>query len=296
MGLRPDVPPGSARGDHGAVARLRRILASVSYVPADHDTAFLHRDDLRHLRLQLEYLKAELALREHDVRSTIFVLGGTRIVEPAVARRNAERLRMKFERRPGDATLARNLHAAERILAKSRYYDVAREFGRIASEFCRRECPSEFVIVTGGGPGIMEAANRGAYEAGRATVGMNITLPTEQTPNSYITPELCLQFRYFALRKFHFITRAKALVVFPGGYGTLDELFDALCLLQTGKIDRIPVIMVGEEFWRTAFPAGFLADEGVISPKDTELFCFAETAEEIWGYISAWYARDLSPP
>ena len=195
---------------------------------------------------------------------------------------------------PSDRALERKLRVAERVLAKSKYYDVAREFGRIVSESSKTAAPSDFIITTGGGPGIMEAANRGAFDAGRATIGLNIILPMEQDPNAYITPELCFQFRYFALRKLHFLKRAKALVAFPGGYGTFDELFDALTLVQTEKIDPMPIVLVGEEFWRGAFRADFLAEEGVISPEDPELVSYAETADQIWGTIREWYARGSS--
>jgi uncharacterized protein (TIGR00730 family) len=149
--------------------------------------------------------------------------------------------------------------------------------------------------VTGGGPGIMEAANRGAHDVGAKSVGLNITLPHEQFPNPYITPELCFQFRYFALRKLHFMLRARALVAFPGGYGTLDELFETLCLIQTRKVEPLPVVLVGEQYWRRVFDAEFLAAEGVIDPEDVELFRFAETADEIWKGICAWYEEAGAP-
>jgi uncharacterized protein (TIGR00730 family) len=275
--------------DPEAPERLKRLLESRTYIRADSDPAFLHRDELRHARLQLEYLKAELTLSEQGIRSTIVLFGGTRIVEPAAAKRRVGELAEELARRPDDINLQRRLHAAERIFAKSRYYEVARQFGRLVSDCCKKTNPSEFVITTGGGPGIMEAGNRGAFDAGRYSIGLNIDLPLEQYPNPYITPELCMRFRYFALRKLHFLKRAKALVAFPGGYGTLDELFDALCLVQTRKIAPMPIVLVGEEFWSRAFDAQFLADEGVIARRDTELFAFAETAEEIWKIISDWY-------
>ena len=183
----------------------------------------------------------------------------------------------------------------ERILAKSHYYEVARELGRIVGRAGQREAGCRLIVVTGGGPGLMEAANRGAYEVGAKSAGLNIALPHEQFPNPYITPELCFQFRYFGLRKMHFMMRAKAFVAFPGGYGTLDELFEALCLIQTRKIKPLPVVLVGEQYWRRAFDAEFLAAEGTIDPEDTELFCFAETADQIWKAICAWY-DDLGEP
>ena len=168
---------------------------------------------------------------------------------------------------------------------------MAREFAALASQRCQRPGSREFVIVTGGGPGIMEAGNRGACEAGHETAGFNIHLPHEQDPNPFITPGLCFRFHYFALRKMHFLRTARALVAFPGGYGTFDELFETLCLIQTGTIERLPVVLVGESFWRRAFDADFLAAEGVIDPEDVGLFVYAETAQEIWEHIEGFYAQ-----
>jgi hypothetical protein len=281
--------PKPSADDPEAPERVHRLIESHAYIRADSDPTFLHREELRHARLELEYLKPELALRERGVESTIVLFGGTRIVEPTAARRHVAELAAELARHPDDTKLQRRLDTAERVLAKSRYYDVAREFARLVSEHCKTARPAEFVIMTGGGPGIMEAGNRGAFDAGRHTVGLNIALPLEQYPNPYITPDLCFQFRYFALRKFHFVKRAKALVAFPGGYGTFDELFETLCLVQTRKIDPIPIVLVGEAFWRRAFDAQFLVEEGVIAPEDVDLFFFAETAQEIWEIIRSWY-------
>lgn len=281
--------PKPSADDPDAPERVRRLMEGAAYVRADSDPSFLQRDELRHARLQLEYLKPEIALRERGIDSTIVLFGGTRIVEPLAARRRVAELAAELSRRPDDTGLQRRLDTAERVLAKSRYYDVAREFARLVSEHCKKAKPAEFVIMTGGGPGIMEAGNRGAFDAGRHTIGLNIDLPLEQYPNPYITPDLCFQFRYFALRKLHFVKRAAALVAFPGGFGTFDELFETLCLVQTRKIDPIPVVLVGEDFWRRAFDVQFLVDEGVIAPEDADLFFFAETAEEIWDVIRTWY-------
>jgi uncharacterized protein (TIGR00730 family) len=281
--------PKPSADDPQAPERVRALLASHAYIRADSDPTFLHRDEMRHARLELEYLKPEIALHERGIESTIVLFGGTRIVEPTAARRRVAELATELSRHPEDTELQRRLDTAERVLAKSRFYDVAREFARLVSEHCKKAKPAEFVIMTGGGPGIMEAGNRGAFDAGRHTVGLNIHLPLEQYPNPYITPDLCFQFRYFALRKLHFVKRAKALVAFPGGYGTFDELFETLCLVQTRKIDPIPIVLVGEAFWRRAFDAQFLVDEGVIAPEDMELFFFAETAQEIWDIILSWY-------
>ncbi|MBC7337484.1 MAG: LOG family protein, partial [Clostridia bacterium] len=196
------------------------------------------------------------------------------------ARRLLEEAEAALRADPDNPKLKRAVSRAQRLLAKSRYYDLARQFAYLVSQSCKQDGQCDYVICTGGGPGIMEAANRGAYEAGAKSIGLNIRLPLEQIPNPYITPELCFQFRYFALRKFHFLLRAKALVVFPGGFGTLDELTDALTLRQTGRMQPIPIIIFGREYWERVIDFQFLADEGVIDDEDLNLFEFAETAEE----------------
>jgi uncharacterized protein (TIGR00730 family) len=282
--------PKPADEDPDAPSRTRAILASPSYVLAEQDQAFLARDEARGVRLQMEYLKPETLLNDHAIRDTIVVYGSTRIPEPVAARRSLEALRQALETDPRNTILIRKLAVAERMLAKSRYYEVAREFGRLVGSSCESDgSRSKLVIMTGGGPGIMEAANRGAFDVGAKSVGLNINLPHEQYPNPYVTPELCFRFHYFALRKLHFLHRAKALVAFPGGFGTMDELFEVLTLVQTRKIKPVPVVLVGEEYWRRAVDVGFLADEGVIDDEDRELFWFAETADEIWGSILLWY-------
>jgi uncharacterized protein (TIGR00730 family) len=276
--------------DPGAHDRVQAILASPGYRLAEQDQAFLARDDVRGLRLQVEYLKPELLLQEHGIRDTVVVYGSTRITEPAAAARNVEALRRALAANPGDAGATRKLAVAERILAKSHYYEVARELGRLVGGTPAHDgSQSQVVIVTGGGPGIMEGANRGAFDVGAKSVGLNISLPHEQYPNPYITPDLCLRFHYFALRKLHFLLRAKALVAFPGGYGTFDELFEVLTLVQTRKIKPLPIVLVGESYWRRAVNVDFLVDEGVIDAEDRELFWFAETAAQIWDGILHWY-------
>lgn len=287
----PWSEPKSHQEDPNAPERVRQIMASPSYRRADCDLDFLQRDEVRPSRLQLEFLKPEVLFEEQGVCDTIAVFGGTRIVEPAVARLRVEQARQALEQNPQDPTLRSRLAVTERILAKSHYYEVARELGRIVGRAGQRTSECRLIVITGGGPGLMEAANRGAYEVGAKSAGLNIALPYEQFPNPYITPELCFQFRYFGLRKMHFMMRAKALVAFPGGYGTLDELFGALCLIQTRKIKPLPVVLVGEPYWRRVFDVEFLAAEGTIDPEDTELFCFAETGEQIWKIIWEWYER-----
>jgi uncharacterized protein (TIGR00730 family) len=222
------------------------------------------------------------------------VFGSTRIPEPTAAARHVESLRRALSASPGDPELRSRLEIAERLLAKSRLYDVAREFGRLVGGAARR-AGDGLVVMTGGGPGLMEAANRGAFDVDAETVGLNIDLPHEQYPNPYITPELCFRFHYFALRKLHFLLRARALVAFPGGFGTLDELFETLTLVQTRKIRPLPVVLVGEAWWRRVFDADFLVEEGVIEPEDSELFWYAESAQEIWDSILAWYEASGEP-
>jgi hypothetical protein len=292
----PDGPAASALPaphipDLAAAKRLQAILSSPSYRKADEDIHFLTSAEARGPRLELEYLKAELLLRRHGVTDTIVVFGSTRIVEPALAESRLAESQARATANPNDAALARQLAAAKRARENSRYYQIAREFGGLVGAARESGDQPRLAIVTGGGPGIMEAANRGAFEAGAETVGLNITLPHEQLPNSYVTPSLCLRFRYFALRKMHFMLRARALVAFPGGFGTFDELFETLTLVQTGKVKPIPIILVGESYWRRAFDVDFLVDEGVIGPQDRDIFRYAETAPDIWEEIRRWGER-----
>ena len=270
---------------------LDAILASESYIPAVRDLDFLGGSSTRGLRLQLDYLKPERMLRKYGIEHTIVVFGSTRIVEPRAAKRKVEKLQAALASRPDDDELTARLAIAKRIVAKSRYYDIARDFSRLVSESGKGPGDCRLVVMTGGGPGMMEAANRGASDVKAKTVGLNIQLPHEQFPNPYISPELCFQFHYFALRKLHFMLRARALVAFPGGYGTFDELFETLTLIQTRKIKPVPVVLVGEEFWRQAFNVDFLVDEGVIDTEDRDLFWYAETAEEVWEGLQLWYER-----
>ena len=284
--------PKSLDEDPQALQRVSAIMSSPSYRCADDDPSFLATDGMRGVRLQVDYLKPELLLEQHQVQHTIVVFGSTRICEPYAARRKVDALAAELAASPENSELARQLALAERILAKSHYYDAAREFGRHVSQANAQGGEQYGVIMTGGGPGIMEAANRGAFDAGGQSVGLNIHLPHEQYPNPYITPGLCFNFHYFAMRKLHFLLRARALVAFPGGYGTLDELFEVLTLVQTRKIKPIPVVLVGQSYWRRAIDFDFLADEGVIDREDRELFWFAETAAEIWDGIQRWHSAD----
>jgi uncharacterized protein (TIGR00730 family) len=291
----PGEHPKSLHDDPGAAEALARILASDSYREASEDLGFLNEELTRGLRLQLEYLKAETLLRQHDIRHTIVVFGGARVAEPQAARRRLDDCAAAAAAAPGDADIRQQLAAAQRLAETSRYYEIARQFGQLVGRAGADRGAGCTCIMTGGGPGIMEAANRGAHDVGALSVGLNITLPREQFPNPYVTPELALRFRYFALRKFHFALRAKALVVFPGGFGTMDELFEILELSQTRKMPPVPVVLVGEAFWRRAFDPDFLVEQGMIDPEDRALFAFAETADAIWRDILAWHERRGQP-
>lgn len=281
--------------DELAARNLQQILASPSYRLAERDLDLLAQPELRAVRLQLEFLKPELAFQREQVLSTIVVFGSTQIIE----RQKAEELLAAAEQAlaadPDNELLGRAVARRRAGVAKSHYYDEARAFTRIVSENCRDMDGCEFVVVTGGGPGIMEAANRGAFEAGAKSIGLNITLPAEQIPNPYITPSLCFQFHYFALRKFHFLLRAKALVVFPGGFGTLDELFDALTLRQTNRMQKIPIVMYGPEYWNQAVNLQFLADQGAIEDEHLRLVEYADTPQEAWDAILRFYQQQPQP-
>jgi uncharacterized protein (TIGR00730 family) len=296
----PWCQPKGSDDDLEAPERVRRLIASPSYRLADQDVAFLQHPEMRGVRLQLDFWKAEDLLAAHGIEHTIVVFGSTRIPEPAEARRRLEAAHAALAKQPHDAERKRAVRIAVRVQDNSRYYDAARAFGRIVGHAAIEGDAPGLVVMTGGGPGMMEAANRGAFDAGAETAGLNIALPHPQFPNPYITPELCFRFHYFAMRKLHFLQRARALVVFPGGYGTMDELFETLALVQTRKIAPVPVVLVGERYWRRVVDFEFLIDEGAIDPEDAELFWFAETAEEIWAGINEWYLRKgealITPP
>ena len=265
-----------------------------SYELAFEDISFLARDELRPIRLQLELMKPEFYLRQEDVRSTVVVFGSARVQSNTYAEGKIADIEAEIMK-DGDDEELRGRHAkARKQLQYSKYYEEAREFSNLVSTRFQKENRRDFVVVTGGGPGIMEAANRGAKEAGARSVGLNITLPNEQDPNPYISPELSFQFLYFALRKMHFLMRAKALVVFPGGFGTFDELFEVLTLVQTGKIERIPIILIGREFWSRAIDFNFLVEEGMIESRDVDLFQIGDNARDAVHAICDFY--DEIPP
>ncbi|SMX46649.1 LOG family protein [Actibacterium lipolyticum] len=237
-----------------------------AYKLAFNDDDFLCRDDLRPVRLQLELLKPELLMQEHGIESTIVLFGGARIPEPS----------------------KKHTARTDTLANLSHYYDVAREFARLMTVESKKNGGKENVIVTGGGPGVMEAGNRGAADAGGESIGLNIVLPHEQAPNEYVTPDLCFNFHYFGIRKMHFLMRANAVAMFPGGFGTLDEMFEALTLIQTNRMKPVPFLLFGKEFWQRIINWDALADAGTISEEDLNLFHFVETAEEALEYIANW--------
>ncbi|MDC1198790.1 TIGR00730 family Rossman fold protein [bacterium] len=255
----------SAEDDLVDVERIPETpqTSSPAYRLAFHDVDFLCRDELRPVRLQLELLKPELLMAERGIESTVVLFGGARIPEPA-----------------------RKSEARTQTLANlSSYYEEARRFAELCTRHSMKNGAKRHVIVTGGGPGVMEAGNRGAADAGGQSIGLNIVLPHEQAPNAYVTPELCFNFHYFGIRKMHFLLRAEAVVVFPGGFGTLDELFESLTLIQTERMAPVPILLFGEAFWRRIVNWEALADAGTIGEEDLELFHFVETAEEAWEII-----------
>ncbi|MEX6725338.1 LOG family protein [Parapedomonas caeni] len=249
-----------------------------SYRLAFLDNDFMLREELRPVRLQLELLKPEMVLQEHGIASTVVFYGSARVPEPGDAEAKLAAATTDWERR-----------VAARIVEKSHYYGQARELARRCSSLPQRNGERHFVVVSGGGPSFMEAANRGAWDAGAPSVGLNIVLEHEQYPNPFVTPALSFQFHYFALRKMHFLMRARAVVVFPGGFGTLDELFETLTLIQTGKMAPVPVLLFGRTFWDRIVNFEALAEEGTISPGDLDLFRFVETADEAWDILGTHY-------
>jgi len=288
-----EILPDTTLGDDVALVaeNMEAILASPSYSLAQHDRHLMDRPETRGVRMLLELHKPELAFREHRIESTVIVFGGTQIVERGAAQRRLSEARRAAAADPGNPRLPRDVARAEKLLARSHFYDKAREFARLVSIDNQCADARKFVVVTGGGPGIMEAANRGAFDVGCQSIGLNIKLPAEQQPNPFITPDLCFQFKYFALRKFHFILRAAAVVLFPGGFGTLDEMFETLTLRQTNRMQPVPIILFGREYWSKIVDFDQLADEGVIGDEHLRLFSWAETPEEAWEQIVAFHGQ-----
>jgi hypothetical protein len=310
------ILPDTTLGDDVALVaeNMEAILSSPSYSLAQDDRHLLDKPEMRGVRMLLELGKPELALQADSITSTVIVFGGTQIVERPAAERRLSEARRAMARTQNTAAVpasrlasaavpasalassaavpasamdnaARELKRAEQLLAYCRYYDAARVFARLVSIDNQCDDKRDYVIITGGGPGIMEAANRGAFDVGCKSIGLNIKLPSEQQPNPFITPELCFQFKYFALRKFHFILRAAAVVLFPGGFGTLDEMFETLTLRQTHRMQPVPIILFGRDYWSKVINFQFLADSGVIADEHLKLFTYAETPEEAWQQI-----------
>ena len=250
-----------------------------TYRLAFQDTDFLLREDLRPIRFQLELLKPKLLLDEANIGSTLVIYGSARIPEPGKADAVVAAAKTETQKK-----------IAERLRAKAKYYDEARKLGRLAGECdCDEDGKRQFVVCSGGGPSMMEAANRGAADVGVESIGLNIVLPHEQAPNEYVTPSLSFQFHYFALRKMHFLIRARAVACFPGGFGTFDEMFELLTLVQTGKMKPVPILLFGKEFWTRVVDFQALAEEGTISPDNLNIFRFVETADEAWTMITDFY-------
>ena len=265
-----------------------------AYRLAHEDMEFMDQADLRPFRMQLELLKPEQGLRKQGIGSTVVVFGSARVASLEDAQARLADCDAQVTDEQSGLRLAAERAVANRRLAQARYYEEARRFSEIISRRFQQEGRRDFVVVTGGGPGIMEAANRGAFEVGARSIGLNITLPHEQAPNPFITPELAFRFHYFALRKMHFLMRAKALVAFPGGYGTLDELFEVLTLVQTAKMPRLPIVLVGKAFWDRLIDFDYLVEQGFIDACDVDLFTRVDSAEQIVEVIQAFY--DGRPP
>lgn len=265
------------------------LLEHPSYRLAFADNDFLMQDELRHVRLQLEYLKPQLILEQNQIKATVVVFGSARFVSRQQAEQMVAEANTQLTQYPEALELQQKLKVAQRQLKNSAYYEAAAEFSRIVTEHSQ-SCPdTSLMIISGGGPGVMEAANKGAYQAGGQSIGLNIVLPHEQKPNPYITPQFCFRFHYFAIRKMHFLQRARALVAFPGGFGTLDELFETLTLLQTGKANTVPVILYDKNFWTRLINFDLLVEEGLIKAEDMQLIQFVDTPEQAWQAICHCY-------
>jgi len=267
---------------------LQKLLDSPTYKLAEDDKDFLKEYETRGVRLELDYLKAELAMKSFNIKSTIAIFGSARILPQDVAKARLDELIAN----KGDTE---EIKKATKAFNNSFYYEDARELGKLIGKSGKGEKDNSVVVMTGGGPGIMEAANRGAYEVGANSIGLNIKLPFEQTPNPYITPELCLLFHYFNIRKFHFFQRAKGMVVYPGGFGTMDELFELLTLKQTGSMQEVPVVLVGKDWWKNLINIEFLLENGLISKKDLDIFTVVDSAKEAWEFILNWHIKNKTP-
>ncbi len=264
---------------------LELIISSNNYQLAHEDRELLNSDEMRGVRMLLEINKPEKILEEQNILSTIIVFGGANLSDKSSLENRLKLAKNSLTKDPSSSNLQREITRLKNLQSISHFYDSAREFAKIVSRQNQKENCNSHVIVTGGGPGIMEAANRGAFDADCKSIGLNISLPNEQHPNSYITPGLCFKFNYFALRKFHFVMRSVAAVFFPGGFGTLDELFELLTLRQTGMKNQIPIILFGRDYWSKVINFQFLSDHGLISDEHMSLFQYADSASEAWDII-----------
>ena len=266
---------------------LEKIINSPTYRLAEDDKEFLKEYETRGVRLELDYLKAELAMKKFGIEHTIAIFGSARTLPQEVAKRRVDELINKKASKE-------EIRRATKALNNSFFYEDAKELGKIIGSSGKSPQDNRVMVMTGGGPGIMEAANKGAWEVGANSIGLNIKLPFEQHPNPYITPELCLLFHYFSIRKFHFFQRAKAMVVYPGGFGTMDELFELLTLKQTGSMQQIPIVMVGKQWWNNFLNIEFLLEEGMISKKDLDIFVMVNSAKEAWEHILNWHKNNAT--
>ncbi|WP_345992917.1 TIGR00730 family Rossman fold protein [Sulfurimonas sp. HSL-1716] len=287
--------PKSTKEDPQAEELVKNLIGSDSYKIALEDIEFMNSYEARGIRLELDYLKAELVMNRLGIEHTIAVFGSARTIEYKTAKKKLNLIQKELDKNPSNQEMRSKMNTAQRMLEKSVYYDDARRFGSLVGSSGKGADDCRVTIITGGGPGIMEAANRGAFDVGAKSIGLNINLPHEQFPNPYITPELCFQFHYFAIRKLHFLNRAKALVVYPGGFGTFDELFEILTLVQTQKSAAIPIVLVSKYFWNRAVNLEFLREEGVISYSDIEIFHIVDNADEAWKFITQWYEKKGEP-
>ncbi len=287
--------PKSTNEDPHAQKLIKNLMESPGYTVASEDFEFMNSYEARGIRLELDYLKAELSMNAFGIEHTIAVFGSARIVEYKTAKKKLQQIEKELDKDSMSQVTRSMLHTAQRMLEKSVYYDDARKFGSLVGKAGKGADDCRVTIITGGGPGIMEAANRGAYDVGAKSIGLNINLPHEQFPNPYISAELCFQFHYFAVRKLHFLNRAKALVVYPGGFGTFDELFEILTLVQTKKTAPIPIVLVSKYYWNRALDFDFLREEGVIGHADLEMFNIVDNADEAWSHILEWYEKRDTP-
>jgi len=278
-----------------ALEQIKAIVNDPTYEVAEEDKNFIYSDEARGVRLQLDYLKAEVKMNKQGIDNTIVVFGSARIVEFDIAMKEMKKIEKELESSPHSESLLSALKRCESMVRKSIYYDEARKFGQLVGKSGKNPEDCHVTLMTGGGPGIMEAANRGALDVGAKSIGLNIELSHEQFPNPYISPDLCFQFRYFAMRKLHFMQRAKALVVFPGGFGTMDELFEILTLIQTMKSPSIPIILLGKEYWNHVIDFQFLQEEDVIESDDLDMLTYVDNAEEAWEAIIKWHEDNKTP-